>query len=62
LQHFRDFDFDFDRAHDSFSKPYQAIIQDSEYKYSRRTRRLDALPIDPVAAADDNAGLHRAQG
>jgi hypothetical protein len=50
---------DFNDDHDRFSEPYQAIIQDSEYKYSRRTLRLDALPIDPVAAADDNAGQHR---
>jgi hypothetical protein len=47
---------DFDRYR--FSEPYKAIIQDSDYKYSRRTLRLDALPIDPVAAADDNAGQH----
>jgi hypothetical protein len=56
VRDFRQFDYEFDREHDCFSRPYQAIIQDSEYKYSRRTRYLDALPIDPIAAADDKAG------
>lgn len=41
-----------------FDEPYQAILQDSEYRSSRRTLRLDDLPIDPVAAADANAGPH----
>jgi hypothetical protein len=36
---------------DQFTGPYHAIEEDSPYPFSRRTRQLDALPTDPVAAA-----------
>jgi hypothetical protein len=41
-----------------FPGPYQVIIEDSPYPFSRRTRQLNALPADPVASANDNTGRH----
>jgi hypothetical protein len=37
-------------AGNAHSRPYEAITRDGEYSSDRRTRRLDALPLDPVAA------------
>lgn len=38
-------------AGNTYSKPYEVIIKDAEDFYNRQTRRLDSLPLDPLAAS-----------